>query len=340
MLDLTVDEAARFFRNVPTISDRLIALEDVGLGYVKLGQSATTLSGGEAQRVKLATELAKKSDRRTIYILDEPTTGLHFADIHKLLEVLMKLRDSGNTLIVIEHNLEVIKCADWVVISVPEGGEGGGRIVGEGRRNSSPALIRVTRDVTSSVCYHDFWIEKKHLSFAFCGPGGIHALVAISRLNAAAEKAVVKLANDARYIQALQALDEGIPQVSIQKLTECLAAKLSPDDRALATFQLARAFLSADRSEDVLKTLSRLPPTYDASANLLKAQAFAALGRWADAYPIYHQLGLQNDAPLVCRIGEAECLQALGRTKEAINLLEQVAGGKEGTTAVRLRARE
>ena len=132
VLDMTVDEAARFFRNVTSVSDKLIALEDVGLGYVRLGQSATTLSGGEAQRVKLAAELAKKATGRTVYILDEPTTGLHFADIHKLLEVLMKLRDAGNTLIIIEHNLEVIKCADWVIDLGPEGGEAGGNIVGEG----------------------------------------------------------------------------------------------------------------------------------------------------------------------------------------------------------------
>ena len=132
VLDFTVDEAARFFRNVTQISDKLIALEDVGLGYVRLGQSATTLSGGEAQRVKLAAELAKKATGRTVYILDEPTTGLHFADIHKLLEVLMKLRDSGNTLIIIEHNLEVIKCADWVIDLGPEGGRGGGQIVAAG----------------------------------------------------------------------------------------------------------------------------------------------------------------------------------------------------------------
>ncbi len=132
VLDMTVDEASRFFRNVPTISDKLVALEDVGLGYVRLGQAGTTLSGGEAQRVKLATELAKKATGRTVYILDEPTTGLHFADIHKLLEVLMKLRDAGNTLIVIEHNLEVIKCADWMIDLGPEGGDAGGRIVGEG----------------------------------------------------------------------------------------------------------------------------------------------------------------------------------------------------------------
>jgi excinuclease ABC subunit A len=132
VLEMTVDEASRFFRNVPTVADKLNALQDVGLGYLRLGQAATTLSGGEAQRVKLATELAKKATGRTLYILDEPTTGLHFADIEKLLQVLMKLRDAGNTLVVIEHNLEMIKCADWVIDLGPEGGEGGGQIVAAG----------------------------------------------------------------------------------------------------------------------------------------------------------------------------------------------------------------
>src|SRR5208283_5453399 len=140
LLKMSVDEAARFFRNVPAIFDKLEPLVAVGLGYVRLGQSATTLSGGEAQRVKLAAELAKKATGRTVYILDEPTTGLHFADIHKLLEVLMKLRDAGNTLIVIEHNLEVIKCADWVIDLGPEGGDLGGEIVGEGTPETIAAL--------------------------------------------------------------------------------------------------------------------------------------------------------------------------------------------------------
>ena len=130
VLDLSVDEAARFFRNVPSISEKLNSLLDVGLGYLRLGQAGTTLSGGEAQRVKLATELAKKATGRTVYILDEPTTGLHFADIEKLLQVLMKLRNAGNTVIVIEHNLEMIKCADWIIDLGPEGGERGGEIVG------------------------------------------------------------------------------------------------------------------------------------------------------------------------------------------------------------------
>jgi excinuclease ABC subunit A len=140
VLNLTVDEASRFFRAVPAISDRLDALLDVGLGYLTLGQAGTTLSGGEAQRVKLATELAKKATGRTIYILDEPTTGLHFADIEKLLQVLMKLRDSGNTLVVIEHNLEMIKCADWIIDMGPEGGERGGTIVGVGTPESIAAI--------------------------------------------------------------------------------------------------------------------------------------------------------------------------------------------------------
>jgi excinuclease ABC subunit A len=140
VLDLTVDEAARFFRNVPSISEKLNSLLDVGLGYLRLGQAGTTLSGGEAQRVKLATELAKKATGRTLYILDEPTTGLHFADIEKLLQVLMKLRNAGNTVIVIEHNLEMIKCADWIIDLGPEGGEGGGDLVGAGPPEEIAAL--------------------------------------------------------------------------------------------------------------------------------------------------------------------------------------------------------
>ena len=132
VLDLTVEEAHRFFEAVPTLARKLKTLLDVGLGYVKLGQSATTLSGGEAQRVKLALELSKRDTGRTLYILDEPTTGLHFADIELLLTVLHQLRDAGNTIVVIEHNLDVIKTADWLIDLGPEGGAGGGRIVAAG----------------------------------------------------------------------------------------------------------------------------------------------------------------------------------------------------------------
>jgi excinuclease ABC subunit A len=132
VLDMSVDEALPFFHAVPKIHDRLQILARVGLGYVKLGQQATTLSGGEAQRIKLAKELAKRATGRTLYILDEPTTGLHFEDIRKLLEVLHALVDAGNTILVIEHNLEVIKTADHVIDIGPEGGDGGGRIIAVG----------------------------------------------------------------------------------------------------------------------------------------------------------------------------------------------------------------
>ncbi|EPY02691.1 excinuclease ABC subunit UvrA [Magnetospirillum fulvum] len=129
VLDMTVEEAAEFFKAVPAIRDRMVTLQRVGLGYIHLGQQATTLSGGEAQRVKLAKELSRRATGRTLYILDEPTTGLHFEDVRKLLEVLRALVDTGNTIVVIEHNLEVIKTADWIVDLGPEGGDGGGRVV-------------------------------------------------------------------------------------------------------------------------------------------------------------------------------------------------------------------
>jgi excinuclease ABC subunit A len=132
VLNLPCEEALTFFGNQPAIARHMQTLVDVGLGYVRLGQPATTLSGGEAQRVKLASELAKRSTGHTIYLLDEPTTGLHFEDIRKLLGVLTRLVDQGNTVLVIEHNLDVIKTADWIIDMGPEGGSGGGRVVVEG----------------------------------------------------------------------------------------------------------------------------------------------------------------------------------------------------------------
>jgi excinuclease ABC subunit A len=132
ILDMTVDEAADFFKAVPPIRDKMETLQKVGLGYIHVGQQATTLSGGEAQRVKLSKELSKRATGRTVYILDEPTTGLHFEDTRKLLEVLHTLVDTGNTVIVIEHNLEVVKTADWVIDIGPEGGNGGGEVVAMG----------------------------------------------------------------------------------------------------------------------------------------------------------------------------------------------------------------
>ena len=132
VLDMTVEEAVTFFENVPSIRRKIETLYDVGLSYIKLGQPSTTLSGGEAQRIKLATELSKRSTGKTIYILDEPTTGLHFADVHKLVEILHRLADGGNTVIVIEHNLDVIKTADYIIDMGPEGGDGGGTVIAEG----------------------------------------------------------------------------------------------------------------------------------------------------------------------------------------------------------------
>ena len=132
VLDMTINQAVEFFENVPGILNKIKVLQDVGLGYIKLGQSSTTLSGGESQRVKLATELAKRDTGKTLFVLDEPTTGLHFEDIKVLLAVLNRLVDKGNTVLVIEHNLDVVKCADYVVDMGPAGGKNGGRIIAQG----------------------------------------------------------------------------------------------------------------------------------------------------------------------------------------------------------------
>ena len=146
---MTVEEGAVFFEAHTSIREKLETLDRVGLGYIRIGQQATTLSGGEAQRIKLSKELSKRATGRTIYILDEPTTGLHFEDIRKLMEVLHALVDQGNTIIVIEHNLEVIKTADWIIDLGPEGGSNGGRIVFEG--------------IPSDIIYNDKSLTGKYL---------------------------------------------------------------------------------------------------------------------------------------------------------------------------------
>jgi len=132
VLDMTVEEALGFFSNIPRIKQKIQTLYDVGLGYIKLGQPSTTLSGGEAQRIKLATELSKKATGKTLYILDEPTTGLHIADVHRLVDILQRLVDTGNSIIVIEHNLDLIKTADHIIDLGPEGGDNGGKIIAVG----------------------------------------------------------------------------------------------------------------------------------------------------------------------------------------------------------------
>jgi len=148
ILNMTVDDALEFFENIPYIKTKLQTLHDVGLHYVKLGQSATTLSGGEAQRVKLSRELSKRPTGRTMYILDEPTTGLHFADIQRLLDVLDRLVETGNTVLVIEHNLDMIRNADWIIDLGPEGGDRGGEIVAEGPPKE---IAKVKRSYTGQV---------------------------------------------------------------------------------------------------------------------------------------------------------------------------------------------
>ena len=150
VLEMSVEEALQFFAKIPKLRRRLQTLHDVGLDYIKLGQPATTLSGGEAQRVKLSSELSKIATGKTLYILDEPTTGLHFADIEKLLDVLQRLVDSGNTVLVIEHNLDVIKQADWIIDLGPEGGEAGGEIIATGHARADRRGGRVVRPASSS----------------------------------------------------------------------------------------------------------------------------------------------------------------------------------------------
>jgi excinuclease ABC subunit A len=162
VLDLTVEEALDFFVNVPTIMQKLTTLHEVGLGYLRLGQAATTLSGGEAQRVKLSRELSRRSTGRTVYILDEPTTGLHFADIARLLEVLSRLVEAGNTVLVIEHNLDVIKTADYLIDLGPEGGDAGGCIVATG----PPEMVAQVEDSYTGR----YLREVLHAPPAVCSP--------------------------------------------------------------------------------------------------------------------------------------------------------------------------
>ena len=146
VLNMSVNECVNFFSNIPTIKDKLLTLQKVGLGYMKIGQQATTLSGGEAQRIKLAKELSKRSTGRTVYILDEPTTGLHIHDVKKLLDVLQAFVQKGNTVIVIEHNMEVIKTADWIVDMGPEGGDNGGEIIFQGKPED---ILKVNNSFTA-----------------------------------------------------------------------------------------------------------------------------------------------------------------------------------------------
>ncbi|MBO6104280.1 MAG: ATP-binding cassette domain-containing protein, partial [Methanobrevibacter sp.] len=163
VLEMTVEEALAFFENVPRIAKKLQTLYDVGLGYIKLGQPATTLSGGEAQRVKLAKELSKSSTGQTLYILDEPTKGLHFDDIKKLLNVLNRLTDAGNSVVVIEHNLDVIKTADYIIDLGPEGGDGGGEVIATGTPEEIAESGTYTGDFLKEVLSENITAHAKEL---------------------------------------------------------------------------------------------------------------------------------------------------------------------------------
>ena len=157
VLNMTVEQALSFFHPVPAIREKLQTLNDVGLGYIHLGQPATTLSGGEAQRIKLATELSRRATGKTLYILDEPTTGLHFDDVRRLLAVLQKLVDKGNSVLIIEHNLDVIKCADWLIDLGPEGGQAGGQIVAQGTPKD---IIKAAKSYTGQYLKEVLVIKK------------------------------------------------------------------------------------------------------------------------------------------------------------------------------------
>lgn len=158
VLNMTVEEALHFFEHIPSIQKKMQTLYDVGLSYIRLGQPSTELSGGEAQRIKLATELSKRSTGKTVYILDEPTTGLHFADVHKLVEILRRLSDSGNTVIVIEHNLDVIKTADYIIDMGPEGGDKGGTVIAKG----TPEEIANVKDSYTGQYVKRYLVPEKY----------------------------------------------------------------------------------------------------------------------------------------------------------------------------------
>ena len=158
---MTVSEALSFFEALPKIKEKIQTLEQVGLGYIRLGQASPTLSGGEAQRIKLAKELSRPSTGKTVYILDEPTTGLHFFDVHKLCKILQKLVDLGNTVIVIEHNMELVKTADWIIDLGPEGGSGGGKLVGEGTPESIAKQNTPTGHALSRALFAKGLVQEK-----------------------------------------------------------------------------------------------------------------------------------------------------------------------------------
>ena len=308
ILDMTVDEAARFFRNVPQISDKLLALEDVGLGYVHLGQAGTTLTGGEAQRIKLAAELAKKATGRTVYILDEPTTGLHFADIHKLLEVLHEtpgLRQYAH-----HHRAQ----------------SGGHKVRRLGDRYGAGRWHTGRTDHSGGHTGTD----RQNCGQSYRGlfePDAMRRLV-ITTMAFAAGCSLLH-AQTATIEQARKALAENIPQVAVYKLRRFLdTPALAATEQNAARELLAEALLNGGQVEEALEASRKLSPT--AENAVLRANIHAALGQWEEALRVYGEC-----KGLKAQVGEVEALHALGRDLEAVALLEKLVN--DGAAANPLR---
>ncbi len=318
ILAMTVDEAADFFRAHTGIIEKLNALQDVGLGYITLGQSANTLSGGEAQRVKLATELARKSSGQTVYIFDEPTTGLHFVDIQRLLEVMMRLRDAGNTLVVVEHNLDMIKSADWIIDLGPEGGEDGGRIVAAGPPEEVAAVERsYTGNYLKPLL--PLLIGLFCLIWIFYNP-------AVSFAEDGPQKSPSQLD------RAKAAMADGMPALAVQLLR---SHPDSSDAEVLSSRVLA--LLMDGQAQQALEELagaSESPEIY-----FLRALAHSMVADWQAAENDYQQAlaaGYENTE--LVTLGLAEARLRLGQWEQTTTTLESLLGA--GNPAANLIAAE
>lgn len=322
VLAMTVDEAADFFRNVATISDKLHALQDVGLGYIRLGQPANTLSGGEAQRIKLAAELARKSTGRTVYIFDEPTTGLHFADVQRLLDVLFRLRDAGNTLIVVEHNLDVIKSADWIIDLGPEGGEGGGEIVAEG----TPEEV-ARNEISRTAPYLRELLKVMGVFVAMI----LMLTAGVAEAAASGVMAAESVGVSEQIERARKAVEDGIAAVAVPLLQDLLNSRLEDAERVEVIRLLARAMIDADNPQEALKVLERLAvPT--AQTEFLRGEALAQERRWAEAVQAYEaarEAGFEPAADVTLRLALAHL--GAGELAEALSLAKLLEVGEAGS---------
>ncbi len=324
VLAMTVDEAGDFFRNVAGIADKLHALQDVGLGYIRLGQPANTLSGGEAQRVKLAAELARKSSGRTVYVFDEPTTGLHFADVQRLLNVLFRLRDAGNTLIIVEHNLDVIKSADWIVDLGPEGGEGGGEIVASG---TPEEVARCPRSRTAPYLQRLLALLVALISM----------VCALTPVGAVEEPPRVATGPEHGKLMAIEraksALQEGMPAVAVPILRELMQGRLDAAVRGEVIHLLGRALVESGEPEEALDVLGKhSAPT--AETHFLHGEALMIAKRWAEAAEAYEAakgVGYQPAEEIGLRVALAKLRG--GDAAQALDLAGPLASGQGAVAA-------